>query len=54
MAKATPEQIERASKLYGDDDCVIDDDATISEVDEGVWVQAWVWLPNEEGDSANG
>ena len=25
--------------------------ARISEDDDGVWVQAWVWVPREEGES---
>ncbi len=45
---ATPEQIQRARQLYAersDDDVEIDDNATISESENGVWVSAWVWVP---------
>lgn len=44
-------QIQRARDEYAvgsDDDVEIDDPAVISEADEGVWVQAWVYLRNEE------
>ncbi len=45
--RATPEQTKRALALYGSDDVAIDDNATISETDGGVWVSAWLWLENE-------
>jgi hypothetical protein len=32
------------------DDIEIDDDALISVGDTGFWVQAWVYVPTEEGD----
>jgi len=44
--------LDRARKLYvrGDDNVQIDDDAQLSEVDFGTWVQAWVFVPiDEEG-----
>ena len=40
--------IARARDEYADSDLAIDDDAKVSESDEGVWVQAWVWLRNSE------
>ena len=46
--------IEVARNLYEDNDCdlEIDDDAKLSEVDEGgvtgAWVAAWVWVSDEE------
>lgn len=49
--RATPYQIARARRLYAqgsDDDIEIDDDALVSEGDGGAWVQAWVWVPNQE------
>lgn len=49
--KATAEQIERARLMYAypsDDDIEIDEDALVSNADTGVWVQAWVWLPDDE------
>lgn len=33
------------------DNIQIDDDALISETDEGVWVNAWVWVPKEKESS---
>lgn len=48
--QATPEEVELARETYADYDCdlEIDDEAGTSETDTGVWVQAWVWLSNEE------
>jgi hypothetical protein len=42
--------IETARTMHGceSDDLQIDDDATVVEVDEGVWVSAVVWVPNRE------
>ena len=45
---ATAEQIQRARDEYQTDDINIDDDANVSPTESGVWVQAWVWLHNEE------
>lgn len=45
---ATTEQIQRARDEHGSDEVEIDDGAEISEGDGGVWVQAWVWLENDE------
>ena len=48
---ASNEQIEEARAVYGSDEVEIDDVALTSVSDEGVWVQAWVWLPkDEDGD----
>lgn len=44
---ATEEQLRRARESYaqGSDDCIaVDDDAQTSQTNDGVWVQAWVWL----------
>lgn len=41
-----PALIERAKEMYEDDDIAIDTDARISVTDDGVWVQAWVWVPD--------
>lgn len=46
--KATKEEIEQARAVYQNDDVQIDDDALTSHTDDGVWVQAWVWLPKED------
>jgi hypothetical protein len=48
---ADDEEIDRAREEYAqgsDDDIEIDDGAASSVADDGVWVQAWVWLANEE------
>jgi hypothetical protein len=47
---ATPEQIARARRMYGDDDIAVDGDAVVSEAEcgGGVWVSAWVWVGDEE------
>ncbi|RUX60190.1 hypothetical protein [Mesorhizobium sp. M7A.F.Ca.CA.002.12.1.1] len=39
--------IEQARELYAhgsDDDIEIDDDATFSRSDDGIWVQMWGWI----------
>jgi len=35
-----------------DDDIEIDDDARVSLVDQGAWVQGWLWIANAGGDGA--
>ena len=48
---ASPEQIQAARNLYAcdsDDNIAIDDGAEVSETDDGAWVQAWVYVSNEE------
>lgn len=47
---ATPDHTARAHELYGTDDIKIDltPYTGTSEAEDGVWVQAWVWLPDEE------
>ena len=37
-----------AGRIYGNDDVEIDDNASTSYGDEGVWVQAWVWVRNDD------
>ncbi len=54
--KATKELIERARSLYQEaGDTEIDDDAEVSRSDEpgaeGQYVQAWVWVPDDEEES---
>lgn len=44
---ATPLQIEQARALYAevsDNFIEVDDDAGVSESEDGVWVQAWVLI----------
>ena len=46
----SPFLIEKARRLYqwgSDDNIEIDDEAETSEADEGIWVQAWVWVPKD-------
>lgn len=45
---ATNDEIIMARRKYASDTIEIDEDAKVSVADTGVWVQAWVWLPNEE------
>jgi hypothetical protein len=40
--------IEAARNIYQNDDIEIDDDAKLSETDDGAWVSAWVWVNDEE------
>jgi hypothetical protein len=48
--RATPAEIERAREAYCDspEDIEIDEVAFTSRTENGTWVQAWVWLPNDE------
>lgn len=47
-AVASPGLRELANELHGTDECEIDDEgAGTSEADEGIWVQAWVWVPHD-------
>lgn len=39
--------IERARELYGTDDIEIDEGAALSPTDDGCWVAAWVYVPEE-------
>ena len=45
---ATEHHRKVAEELYGSDDIEVDADAVISETDDGVWVQGWLWVSNEE------
>ena len=49
--RATQAQIERARHEYANEDIGIDDDALVSESDDGVWVQGWLWIQNEDADA---
>lgn len=42
--KPTPDQMEAAREEHCNDEVNIDDDAFLSETDEGYWVSAWVWM----------
>jgi len=47
LTLATDEELAAARRLHADDDVQIYDDAQVSEADEGMWVEAWVWVPLE-------
>ena len=50
-AEADPALLKKARELYHEDGTIeIDDNAQISVGDEGTWVQAWVYVPHEEGE----
>ena len=40
-------QVKSWHAISSSDDVQVDDDAQVSEVDEGIWVQGWLWLPKE-------
>jgi len=51
MPSVTPEQLTAARAAYAlrsDDNLEIDEEALVSEGEGGVWVQAWVWMSDEE------
>ena len=45
---ARPGEIGKARALYQEDDIEIDDDALVSRAEDGFWVQAWVWVGNDD------
>lgn len=47
---ATPEQIEAARTEHASDEIEIDDNAGVSDPEDGsgYWVQAWVWVDTSE------
>lgn len=48
-AVASPGLRELANDIHGSDEVEIDDEgAGTSEADEGIWVQAWVWVPHDK------
>jgi hypothetical protein len=46
--ESTEDEREQAREMYGSDDVEIDGNARTSRADDGVWVGAWVWVPNDE------
>ena len=40
--------LEAAKALYETDEVQVDPDAKFSESDDGVWVQAWVFVPETQ------
>jgi len=53
MNQATKAQRELALRIYDSDanDVQIDDSAFVYENDEGIWIQAWLFVSNESMDS---
>lgn len=47
---ADPALRDRAVAEYATDEIEIDDVAYISQANDGTWVSAWVWVPNEDED----
>ena len=45
---ATDEEIQKAREMYGTEEINIDEGAKTSRGDDGVWVAAWVLIPNQE------
>jgi hypothetical protein len=43
------ELVNRAREMYANDSLEVDQDAQVSVSSEGSWVQAWVWVPAEDG-----
>lgn len=40
--------IQAAERKYGSDDIEIEGNVNVSLADNGAWVQAWVWVYNDE------
>lgn len=40
-------EIAKARGKYTSDEVEIDDNPLVSVTDDGVWVNAWVWVPRE-------
>lgn len=54
---ATDDEISRAKEEYAyasSDNIEVDDNALTSRADDGVWVQGWVYLANEDAGDADG
>lgn len=51
---AAPAEIRAAQNIYGADSVQIDNDAMVSRTDDGggVWVQAWVYLDEQDIEEA--
>jgi hypothetical protein len=43
--------ISLAKRKYNSDNIQIYSDTKVDPVDEGAWVEAWVWVPYPENDS---
>ena len=40
------ECIKQARERYQTEDIEIDDNAMVSNAEDGIWVAAWVWMPD--------
>lgn len=50
---STDAQRAAAMRIHANgDELEIDDNAGISQADDGYWVQAWVWVPESKDDDA--
>lgn len=49
---ATEAEVQRAMNKYCNDGIDIDTPALVSRGDEGLWISAWVWLPELEVQDA--
>lgn len=47
------ELVRQARELFACEELEIDDDAQLSEANDGTWVQAWVWVPATEVQDAS-
>lgn len=45
--EAYADEVDRAHDIHGSDDVSVDAEPILSVSDEGVWVSAWVWVPND-------
>jgi hypothetical protein len=45
-----PALVEKAIRQYVCDEIDIDDNAVVSEADDGAWVQAWVWVAADSAE----
>ncbi len=39
---------QKAQETFTDEDIEVDDDAVVSESEEGAFVEAWVWIPDND------
>jgi hypothetical protein len=50
---ADPALREAAFQEYATDDIEIDDEPATSKGEDGTWVAAWVWIPDEEEEKSS-
>lgn len=39
---------QKAQETFTDEDIEVDDDAVVSESEEGAFIEAWLWIPDNE------